>query len=201
MIIEKKGDLLKCREDIVAHQVNCKGVMGAGVAKYIKRDILCERFITYKDFCEEHTPEFLLGKVLYIPFSKDRTRFVANLFGENIPTGKGRDTDYFALHTAFQDLRFEAETKHKSVAIPAYIGCGLAGGDWNYVFSEIIKPIFDNSPVLLYIYYLDDAIELMKKEFQEIAKKDNCVYIQEVWHGFPIGTAKKYIEEWLNSLK
>ena len=30
------GDLMQATEDIIVHQVNCKGVMGSGVAKQIK---------------------------------------------------------------------------------------------------------------------------------------------------------------------
>lgn len=40
MIYEIKGDLLKAEETFIAHQVNCKGVMGAGVAKQIKNKLL-----------------------------------------------------------------------------------------------------------------------------------------------------------------
>ena len=38
MIYEVKKDLLTS-EGIIAHQVNCKGVMGAGVAKQIKENL------------------------------------------------------------------------------------------------------------------------------------------------------------------
>lgn len=35
MIIEKSGNALKSHALIIAHQVNCTGVMGAGIAKQI----------------------------------------------------------------------------------------------------------------------------------------------------------------------
>lgn len=35
-----QGDLLEAKENIIAHQVNCKGVMGSGVAKQIKQNII-----------------------------------------------------------------------------------------------------------------------------------------------------------------
>ena len=35
-IIYKKGNLLDAQTDVIAHQVNCQGVMGSGVAKQIK---------------------------------------------------------------------------------------------------------------------------------------------------------------------
>ena len=40
MITEKRGDLLNAKENIIAHQVNCKGVMGAGIAKLIKNNLI-----------------------------------------------------------------------------------------------------------------------------------------------------------------
>ena len=33
MVKERKGDLLRSDAAIIAHQVNCQGVMGAGVAR------------------------------------------------------------------------------------------------------------------------------------------------------------------------
>ena len=50
MIMEKRGNLLESTEDFIAHQVNCKGVMGAGVAKQIKNKILKDNFQMYKIF-------------------------------------------------------------------------------------------------------------------------------------------------------
>ena len=103
----------------------------------------------------------------------------------------------------------DAAREKKTIAIPAYLGCGLAGGDWNHVFSNIIKPIFDDSIVLkndelelktnvtLEIYYLKSAVERLKKEFAVISGKDSLPYISEVWHGFPVGTSKEYIKSWL----
>jgi hypothetical protein len=40
------------------------------------------------------------------------------------------------------------------VSIPGFIGCGLAGGDWNYVLNKIIKKIFSNVTFNVSIYYL-----------------------------------------------
>ncbi|WP_223260709.1 hypothetical protein [Bacillus sp. LNXM65] len=36
MIKTVDGNILEASEDIICHQVNCKGVMGAGLAKQIK---------------------------------------------------------------------------------------------------------------------------------------------------------------------
>ena len=34
MIIDKIGDILHTEADVICHQVNCKGVMGAGSVSY-----------------------------------------------------------------------------------------------------------------------------------------------------------------------
>lgn len=34
MIIDKIGDILHTEADVICHQVNCKGVMGAGSGDY-----------------------------------------------------------------------------------------------------------------------------------------------------------------------
>ncbi|MDM5320060.1 hypothetical protein QUF57_08725 [Bacillus pumilus] len=40
MIKKVDGNILETSEDIICHQVNCKGVMGAGLAKQIKSKYL-----------------------------------------------------------------------------------------------------------------------------------------------------------------
>ena len=48
MITEKRGDLLNAKENIIAHQVNCKGVMGAGIAKLIKNNCGSFRYLLFR---------------------------------------------------------------------------------------------------------------------------------------------------------
>ena len=213
MIIEKQENLMQTNAWIVAHQVNCKGVMGAGVAKQIRNQLLTKsQYHSYQNFCNEHSTGFLLGKVLYFALENSSgPQVLANLFAEDTPTGMVLDTDYNALYRSLFNL-FDYAMNHsekKTIAIPAYLGCGLAGGDWNHVFSNIIKPIFDDSIVLrndapelktnvtLEIYYLRSAVERLKNDFAVISGKDSLPYISEVWHGFSVGTSKEYIKSWL----
>lgn len=42
MIIDKIGDILHTEADVICHQVNCKGVMGAGLAKQIRNQLLSQ---------------------------------------------------------------------------------------------------------------------------------------------------------------
>ena len=84
MIYNMVGDLLKQdKVDIICHQTNCKGVMGAGIAFQIKRTYP-EVFKKYKEFCDEYE-NILLGRTLFVNCNDGKV--VANLFGQD---GYGR---------------------------------------------------------------------------------------------------------------
>lgn len=152
MIKEIQGDLLKSDANLICHQVNCKGVMGAGVAKQIRNKLLSkEQFQMYRNACVENGSK-LLGKNLISTISENQA--VVNMFGENIPTGIKRDTNYKALYQCLYTVEEYARKHNKTVAIPGRLGCGLAGGDWQYVKKNIIWPIFEKSLVQLTIVYL-----------------------------------------------
>ena len=64
MIIDKIGDILHTEADVICHQVNCKGVMGAGLAKQIRNQLLSEeQYRTYQEICREYG-RANLGKVI-----------------------------------------------------------------------------------------------------------------------------------------
>lgn len=152
MIREIRGDLLKSEAHLICHQVNCKGVMGAGVAKQIRTKVLSkEQFQMYKNACIENGNR-LLGKNQILTISENQA--VVNMFGEDVPTGTKQDTDYRALYLCLYIVEKYAREHNKTVAIPGRLGCGLAGGDWQYVKKNIIWPIFEKSPVQLTIVYL-----------------------------------------------
>lgn len=80
MIYNIVGDLLKQdKVDIICHQTNCKGVMGAGIAFQIKR-AYPEVFKKYKEFCDEYE-NILLGRTLFVNCNDGKV--VANLFGQD----------------------------------------------------------------------------------------------------------------------
>lgn len=131
MIKTVVGDILDATEEITCHQVNCRGVMGAGVAK-----TLCTRWPiikkTYIRYCRRfENQNELLGHVLPVEVEPNKT--VLNIFGQ---LDYGRDkyrkyTDYVALTKAFDEIRNKYH--NKSLAFPYGFGCGLANGDWNIV--------------------------------------------------------------------
>lgn len=192
MILQEKGDLLQSRANVIAHQVNCRGVMGAGVAKQIKEKLLTiEQYKYYQNICRKYNADLLLGHNHHMTLNDGRC--LCNMFAEDIPTGSGLDTNYQALQRCFQKLEYFCRKEKIVAAIPGYIGCGLAGGDWDYVVRNIILPNFQNSPVTLKIVYWEDSVEKMWKEFQA-----NCQgnILEEDWCFFTKGTKKEVIEEW-----
>lgn len=154
MIKIVKGDLLQATENIIAHQVNCQGVMGSGVAKQI-RDKFPKVFINYRDFVKEHimanVREDLLGNVQYVRVLEDK--WVANMFGQlNYGYDRKQYTNEEMLYYCFKDLRENAEKHGLSVALPYMVGCYRGGGDWKNV-EQLLLNAFDGYEVTLYKYH------------------------------------------------
>ena len=81
-------------------------------------------------------------------------------------TSRGLDTDYAALRQSLTAMMFLAAQRELSqIAIPGYLGCGLAGGDWETVYSRILIPLFSESCFTLTILYLPDSIRRLWTEF------------------------------------
>ncbi|ALS22130.1 macro domain-containing protein [Paenibacillus naphthalenovorans] len=140
-----EGDLLKATEDIIGHQVNCRGVMGSGVAAQIKRRYPAA-FYQYSAMCE-FLGSTALGVCQVVEVSK--VKYVANLFGQN-EYGRGiQHTDYDALHLALESLYKRAKRDGLSVALPYKLGSDRGGGDWDVVY-KIIDKVFKNYEVTLY---------------------------------------------------
>lgn len=144
MISVVKKDLLEMDVDVIAHQVNCQGVMGAGLALQI-RNKYPKVYTAYKKYCPNSK---LLGKIQVVNNGK---QFIANLFAQDKYGRDKRYTDYEALKQCFIKLRnYAINNELHSIAIPYGIGCGLAGGDWNTV-SKIIKEVFANESLAIFI--------------------------------------------------
>lgn len=150
------GDVLNTDIKIIAHQVNCKGVMGGGLAKQIK-DRYPQIYSDYKEFIQDYQEcncgASPLGTVAIYHVSG---HVIWNVFGqEDYGTDKCY-TDYDAIKKAFADgienWRCSEHCNWENqipIAIPCYFGCGLGGGDWS----------------------------IMKKVFEEIEKEQNVIFI------------------------
>lgn len=149
MIEYIKGDLLTEKCDIICHQVNCVGVMGAGIAAQIKykwKNV----FDTYKTICNiPSNSEDLLGDCQIVKVDDANISYVANLFGQNLIGRNGVMTNYEALEQAMRSVvEFAAENYPNGciVGFPYKIGCGIAGGDWEIVKS-LIERIFQDTNI------------------------------------------------------
>lgn len=152
-IIYKDGDLLDAQTDIIAHQVNCKGIMGAGIALQIKNKwpIVFEE---YEKVLENTWQFFPLGSCQLVNI--EDSRYVANLFGQN-KYGKGnvRYTSYDAIHEALSELVSKMTAYNlKSVAFPYGMSSGFGGADWDIILA-MIKSVFKDTNVIIEIWKYD----------------------------------------------
>ena len=145
------GNLLEADADIICHQVNCKGVMGRGLAKQIK-DAYPQVYASYKETCKTNNfSQKLLGAVDFVKVDK---YLVASCFGQFAYGTKTRQTNYNALGCCFDVIKEVAEDDGlTTIAIPYNIGCGLAGGEWSVV-ERLIDEIFGDTNLIIKIYKL-----------------------------------------------
>lgn len=144
-----KGDILSIEEGIICHQVNCMGVMGAGLAKKMRVQFP-GLFEHYKEECYKYknNPNKLLGRVLYYkPKNIKSNLLIANIFGQ-LDYGYNKVyTDLEALKLAITELAI-FKNFHQ-IYLPYGIGCGLGGANWEDV-AKIIDDILPEAIVVKY---------------------------------------------------
>lgn len=147
MIIEIKGDITTAKSGLILQCVNCKGVMGSGVALAIKTKWpVVEK--KYHEFCEKPPGLMvsremdLLGRVNAVTikygYVGDTGLQVLNCFGQLTYGRSGaKHLKYDALDTCLKWILHSYGGGVIPVHFPL-IGCGLAGGHWPVV-REIIE--------------------------------------------------------------
>ena len=136
--VETTGNLLDVDVEYICQQVNCQNAMGSGLALQImtKYPIVKEKF---HELSNGEKPEDLLGQAQVI--KADKHLSVVNLFGQlhygNARINKRTYTDYNALQSALETFYNSHQEAGITVAIPKYLGCGLAGGDWETVKNMV----------------------------------------------------------------
>lgn len=158
-IVYKIGNLLDAQTAVIAHQVNCQGVMGSGIAKQIKEKwpIVFEK---YHKECDTDSLEYVFGSCLLVG---TETHFIANLFGQMYYGRSGRFTDYEALYSSLESLHIQMKEKQlTSVAIPYKMSSDRGGADWDIVLA-MIKSIFKDTNVTIEIWSLTEIPELKSK--------------------------------------
>lgn len=129
-----EGDLLDIHRGILAHQVNCMGVMGAGLALQIADKWPKVRAAYMAQF----KLGWDLGRVQLVNVGSEL--WVANCASQYYIARRGTlaPTDYDAVAACFKTLRGQAQHDGTIVYLPWNYGCGLAGGDWTKV-SQILE--------------------------------------------------------------
>lgn len=147
MIRFVNGDMFSATFDAYVNPVNCKGVMGKGLALEFKKRFPMN-FELYKDICDQ-------GKLKpgYIYWTRDIT---TNTIIINFAT-KDHWKDYSKsewIDSGCMKLRqYLIDNPHdiKDIAIPK-LGCGLGGLDWSYVRRIFFKYFNDITNVDIYVY-------------------------------------------------
>jgi hypothetical protein len=143
------GDMLEIKDGILFHQVNCQGVMGAGIAKAI-RDKWPVVFERYRQNCK-HSGKANFGKCQFVNITDDL--YVVNLFGQDRYGRDKRYTHYMRLRHALNEAKRGVDTleslfKRKfPVYFPYRMSCSSAGGNW-YLVQKMIKDIFPDAVIV-----------------------------------------------------
>lgn len=136
---------------VIAHQVNCCNAMGSGVAAAIsaKYPIVKSHYHALCNNMLEKVDAYsaiynLYGKVQVVRITDKLS--VANIFtqlyyGNSAKTGLKYTNEDMLVNKIIELCN---KYKHTSIYIPEKIGCGLAGGDWNYVSSKLNEANLSN---------------------------------------------------------
>lgn len=162
-----EGDIFDTECKVIAHQVNCMGVMGSGLAREIKNrwsNVFFEYLETIKRL--DHS---CLGGCLIV--EAEPGRYIANLFGQYYYKGFFDDpelymrqspekrpeineqgkairfTNYEALYNSISRLKTEMiKYKVDSVSFPWRLGSDRGGGNWEIIMT-MIEEVFKDTGI------------------------------------------------------
>ena len=150
-IVYKTGNLLDTQTDVIAHQVNCRGVMGSGVAKQIRNKwpIVFEKYRQKYEVWNES----LIGECQLVQVNDNQ--HVANLFGQNDYGNDGKQyTSYDAIYDALTSLAVQMmDNGMESVAFPFKMSSDRGGADWEVILA-MIESVFKNTDITIEIWKL-----------------------------------------------
>lgn len=148
-----EGDLLKWESkdaewNVVVHGCNAQGVMGSGVAKQI-RDKYPAAFDVYRK--EYEAAGLPLGSFTVAPVENDTKRIVNLVTQQYFGKDGKRYINYEALYSGLSDIRDllvgpKSMGRNWTLAIPAWIGCGLAGGE-PLIVQAMVEDLFLRSEI------------------------------------------------------
>lgn len=158
-----EGNLFDTTASIIAHQVNCVGIMGSGVAKQIKK-LYPRVFEQYQALCYGNCPGTLLGiaQPCYL-FSNSNIesehKIIINLFGQKEFGYDKQYTDISALSQALHGLKyFMVGRTEQRIALPYKIGCGRGGANWEKEVYPMIQSVFLKSKIDIELWKLPEGV-------------------------------------------
>lgn len=146
------GDITQTELKYIAHGVNCKNKMGSGVAKalYEKFPAVKEEYHALFDVLDLNRTKYdtILGITRKV-FSGDKV--IYNCFTqENYGYDGKRYVNYNAVARCFESVvRGLRDEGNPIIAIPK-IGCGLAGGNWEFMEQLINDTVGDKLEIWVY---------------------------------------------------
>lgn len=149
MIVYKTGDLFTTTKNVIGHGVNCKGVMGSGIAVTVKK-LFPENFQAYNNICVKG----LLKPGMVYPY-REKGKVILNIATQN-KTGRDASLDWVAIGM-WKTLGYCEDRNLGGLAIPR-IGAGIGGLKWEDV-DPLLHEIFDESPLELEIWTLPEQAE------------------------------------------
>lgn len=143
-MIKKLGSLFDTEHFNIGHGVNCKGLMGAGIAKAFSMRLEAN-LATYRAACAKTlTP----GEVVVRVDTDKTTGTKYRVFNMATQENPGADATYHALFTSamasFKYMKSINESSNESthgyvLAIPM-IGCGIGGLEWTET-SAVLRTV------------------------------------------------------------
>jgi O-acetyl-ADP-ribose deacetylase (regulator of RNase III) len=144
MIRYVKGDLLASNLEVIAHGCNCRGVMGAGIAKQI-RNTWPNVYEIYR--LKYDTMGLELGSIL--PVRTLDGRLVINCMTQD---GFGSNDTQHVVYDAIASCMVAIDDRARDwevteIGMPR-IGAGLGGGDWDLIEDIIVRNAKNFLPVV-----------------------------------------------------
>jgi O-acetyl-ADP-ribose deacetylase (regulator of RNase III) len=142
-----EGNILSAKEQYIAHQCNCVTHTAAGLAA-----IIFTKW-SYADCYSIRWKNDVPGNIEIRGNGKEN-RFIINMFGQfnpgKPPSPEDEKDGIQARKKYFIECMKKIEAlKPDSIAIPWQIGCGLAGGDWDF-YKKVIDKFAERINITLY---------------------------------------------------
>lgn len=149
MIEYIQKNIIDVDHGIIGHGVNCKGVMGAGIALAIKTQ-WPEVYVRYR----EHVKKFpldLLGTCYFVRLKE--YLLVANMFTQEAYGTSVKHANVDAIQKALEITLERAYQEYLPLYTPK-IGCGLGGLDWDRDVKPVVETLAKQYPEIN-IYIVD----------------------------------------------